>query len=226
MKRLKIFTLAEALRTQWDLQVLAGATLVANIDNSRLKSLLQIIESPAFPAPLRENRMSSSQPRPVFRWNVNRQQLSDQVSTTTANKTKSQLNVLALFAYFALLFRASCPPPLIITRRRTMCVQKCSWHFCRGLNNKFNICVYLRTIKRICVYQRSSVDNFFLWISRHGSVACTLPAAELLVAVQHRLEICKWIKRGSLCFAVVVRSIALLRLQLTLVFVIMTIDTQ
>ena len=49
-------------RVQRDLQVFAGATLrllsaqalVAIIDNSRLKSLLQIIETPAYSAPLRE----------------------------------------------------------------------------------------------------------------------------------------------------------------------------
>jgi len=46
--------LAEAQRTQKNLQVFVGATLVANIDNSRLKSLLQIIETSAFSAPLRE----------------------------------------------------------------------------------------------------------------------------------------------------------------------------
>jgi len=55
MKRTKKFTLAEAQRTQRDLQVFAAATLVANTDNSRLKSLLQIIETSAFSGSLQEN---------------------------------------------------------------------------------------------------------------------------------------------------------------------------
>ena len=65
MKCLTIFTLAEAQRTQRELQMFVGAALAANIDNSRLKhvlseaegSLLQIIETSAFSAPLRDNNM-------------------------------------------------------------------------------------------------------------------------------------------------------------------------
>ena len=41
--------LAEAQRTQGDLQALVGATLVANIGNSRLKPLLQIIQNLCVP---------------------------------------------------------------------------------------------------------------------------------------------------------------------------------
>ena len=51
----QIFTLAEALGAQSDLQEFVGATLVANIGNSRLKSLLRIpVNHSAFSAPLRE----------------------------------------------------------------------------------------------------------------------------------------------------------------------------
>ena len=43
---------------QRNLQEIVGATLVANCRCSRLKSLLQIIGTSAFSAPLRDNRMS------------------------------------------------------------------------------------------------------------------------------------------------------------------------
>jgi hypothetical protein len=56
-KSLQILNLAEAQRTQRFLLVV-GATLVANIGNSRLKSLLRIpVKHSACSAPLRENRM-------------------------------------------------------------------------------------------------------------------------------------------------------------------------
>ena len=74
-------------------------------------------------------------------------------------------------------------------------------------------------------YLRLFADNFFLLTSRHSNVACTLPAAELLIAVQHRLEIGKRIKRGGITFTIVVRGIPLVCLQLPLVFIIVAIDT-
>jgi hypothetical protein len=57
MKKLKKFTLAETQGTQRFL-LSVGATLVANYQCSRLKSLLRRPVNPsAFSAPLRENRM-------------------------------------------------------------------------------------------------------------------------------------------------------------------------
>lgn len=56
--------------------------------------------------------------------------------------------------------------------------------------------------------------------------AKTTAYTALLVFVQHGFEIGKRIKRSRGCFTVVASGIALLRFQLSLVFIVMAIDTQ